>query len=87
MTGNVREYAWDESALQQAAPEGLDIREYLRVAFKHKWGIISVALLGGLIGLYSAYKAIPIYSSKATLQVERESRPQMGSPYYSDTFQ
>jgi uncharacterized protein involved in exopolysaccharide biosynthesis len=56
----------------QTDPEqpGIDIREYLRVLAKYKWGIMSMALIAGLIGLYSAYKAVPIYRSTAKLQIQ-----------------
>ena len=87
MVGNIPESAWNEKTIQQDEPESLDIREYLRVVFKHKWGILSVAFLAGLMGLYATYKAVPIYSSKSTLQVERESRPQLGEAMYYGSYQ
>ena len=74
----VPEYSWDDSTQPQGGAQGLDIREYLQVLFKFKWGIISVAFLAGLIGLYTAYKAVPVYRSTATLQIERDGGPTIG---------
>ena len=55
------------------APERqIDIRQYLAVLFKYKWAIISMALLAGLIGLYMAIKAVPVYVAKARIQIERD---------------
>ena len=72
-------YSWEGSPTQQETAVGVDFREYLRVAFKFKWGILSVAFLAGLMGLYTAYKATPIYSSTAILQIEREGGPSLGT--------
>ena len=54
MSNNVPEYAWDPADLQQEQSGGIDIREYLQVVFKFKWGILSIALLAGLMGLYKS---------------------------------
>ena len=72
MANKVPEYAWDGDNIQQEPSKAVDFREYLRILFKFKWGILSIALLSGLIGLYVAYKSIPIYSSTTVLQIERE---------------
>ena len=64
----------------------LDFRHYLGVLLKFKWGILSVALLSGLIGLYMAYRAVPIYQSRATLQIERQGGPHLGDLFLY-TFQ
>ncbi len=69
---NISEYAWGSGSIPQDAPEGVDFREYLRILFNFKWGILSVAFLAGLIGLYTAYKSVPIYSSTTILQIEKE---------------
>ncbi len=60
---------------------GLDLREYLRVLFNYKSGIVGLAIIAGLLGLYAAYKVTPIYRSSATLQIEREATPALGSAY------
>ena len=83
----VPEYSWDDTDQPKAGAEGLDIREYLQVLFKFKWGIISVAFLAGLIGLYTAYKAVPVYRSTATLQIERDGGPTIGQLFRIQVFQ
>jgi len=88
---DVGEYNWDSVPAQQREPgAGLDIRQYLGVLLKFKWGILSVALLAGLIGLYMAYRAVPIYQSRTTLQIEREGGPTIGNllriPLYQREF-
>ena len=81
------EYPWEESPQATDDQQSLDIREYLGVLFKFKWGIISIAFLAGLIGLYMAYKAVPIYSSTATLQIKREGGPTIGTVFRFQVFQ
>ncbi len=86
----VKEYAWEGNPAQMGqaeASEGFDIRYYLGILLKFKWGILSVALLAGLIGLYMAYKAVPIYQSRATLQIERDAGPTIGDLYRAQIFQ
>ncbi|MBT8055298.1 MAG: hypothetical protein KJO72_00005, partial [Gammaproteobacteria bacterium] len=85
-------YSWDGlpnplTSAQSEEAAGLDIREYISVLFKFKWGIISVALLAGLMGLYMAYKAVPIYQSRTTLQIERDSGPMLGDLLRVQIFQ
>lgn len=84
---SVPEYSWDDSSQPQASGQSLDIREYLQVLLKFKWGIISIALLAGLMGLYSAYKAVPIYRSTATLQIERDGGPTIGQIFRFQIYQ
>jgi uncharacterized protein involved in exopolysaccharide biosynthesis len=85
------EYSWEGLSQQQRGAQdeaaGLDIRQYLGIVFKFKWGILSVAFLAGLIGLYSAYKAVPIYQSRATLQIERNGGPTIGNFLQVPMFQ
>jgi len=77
------QYNWDGLPKQSADASdelsAIDIRQYLDVLLKFKWGILGLALLSGLIGLYMAYKAVPIYSSQATLQVSRQGGPTIGT--------
>lgn len=72
------EQSWQETLAEKEAAGFIDLRQYFRVLLKFKWGILSVGLLAGLIGLYAAYKAVPIYSSAATLQIKRDSGPTLG---------
>jgi capsular exopolysaccharide synthesis family protein len=87
-------YSWEGHSSQQSGPSdeaaGLDIRQYLGVLLKFKWGILSVGLLAGLMGLYMAYKAVPIYRSSTILQIERQGGPTIGTvlriPMYQREF-
>ena len=77
------DYSWDGMPLPAAGAHseeerGPDIREYLYILARFKWGILSMALLAGLIGLFMAFKAVPIYRSQATLQIERQGGPNLG---------
>lgn len=79
----LKDYSWDDmpSRAGDAHSEeerGPDIREYLYILARFKWGILSIALLAGLIGLFMAFKAVPIYRSQATLQIERQGGPNLG---------
>ena len=84
---NISEYAWGSGSIPQDAPEGVDFREYLRILFNFKWGILSVAFLAGLIGLYTAYKSVPIYSSTTILQIEKEQNNMLNSGFIFPDFQ
>lgn len=83
----VSEYTFEEDPRFQDEPDGLDIREYLLILFKFKWGILSLALLAGLLGLFMAYKAVPIYKSTAALQIERKGGPALGAPVRYQLYQ
>jgi capsular exopolysaccharide synthesis family protein len=87
MDKQVPEYAWDDKALQQEPSETVDFREYLRIMFQFKWGILSLAFLAGLMGLYMAYKAVPIYRSTVILQIEREQNNLLASGFMFPDFQ
>jgi capsular exopolysaccharide synthesis family protein len=76
---------------EPAQERQIDLRQYLAVLFKYKWAIISMALLAGLIGLYLAIKAVPIYQAKARLQIERDTSTQvlsnpLGIPLFNLEF-
>lgn len=51
---------------------GLDLREYWRIAWKYKFGIMGVTLLVGLIAALMVMNKIHIYRATATLLIERE---------------
>jgi capsular exopolysaccharide synthesis family protein len=73
---------WEEYSArqwQEEAESSLDLRRYLQVLSKFRWGIISMALLAGLLGLYMAFRAVPIYRSTTTLQIERDGGPTIGN--------
>ncbi len=50
--------------------EGPGLLDYWRIIMRHKWSIISLALLGVLIGGITAYSATPIYKATSTLLIE-----------------
>lgn len=79
-------YAAGGSGEAAGADGGLDLRGYLHVLLKYKWGILSVAFLAALIGLYAAFRAVPIYESRATLQIERDAGPALGDLVRMQTF-
>ena len=77
--------------IEPAQERQIDFRQYLAVLFKYKWAIVSIALLAGLIGLYLAIKAVPIFVSQARLQIERDTSTQvlsnpLGYPVYNFEF-
>ena len=81
MNDQVPEYTWDPASLQQESTSSVDIREYLQMVLKFKWGILSIAFLAGLMGLYNAYKAVPIYRSTTILQIEKQDVNQLSMPF------
>ncbi len=50
--------------------EGLDFAEYWRIVRRHKWGILSIALLCTLIGLVTALTSVPVYQAQVRLLAE-----------------
>ncbi|NNE05758.1 MAG: polysaccharide biosynthesis tyrosine autokinase [Xanthomonadales bacterium] len=76
---------------QPMQERGMDLRVYLGVLLKYRWSILGIAILAGIIGLYSALKAVPIYSASAKLQIERNDQnsalaAQFGTLYYDWEF-
>lgn len=53
--------------LLQDEEETLDLTHYWRVIRRHKWGIISIGLLGAIVGLLYALSATPIYKAQTVL--------------------
>jgi len=53
--------------------EAIDLRQYWRVVKSHKWSILGLALLAGLLAALVAYSMKPIYSSTATLLIEPDA--------------
>ncbi len=61
--------------LESAAPERTqlpNLQDYLRVVFRYKWGVLGLALVGGLLAALKAYSDIPVYRATATMLIERE---------------
>ncbi|MDH5256785.1 MAG: hypothetical protein OEX07_02215, partial [Gammaproteobacteria bacterium] len=48
----------------------IDVALYLRAFYRYKWGIISITLLSGVIGLLVASNLVPMYEAKTSLLVE-----------------
>ena len=59
---------------EAAVERSLDLRAYVGVLSRYKWAILSLALLAGIIGMYMAVKAVPVYGASAKLQIERNNQ-------------
>src|SRR5262245_10333849 len=58
----------------EAEPSGLNIREYLRVLYKHKWIIISTGVAFFTLSAVRMLTEIHLFSSTVRVQIEREAR-------------
>ncbi|MEZ5645285.1 MAG: polysaccharide biosynthesis tyrosine autokinase [Burkholderiaceae bacterium] len=63
----------DERATE-AEDDGLDLRDLLRVVRKHKWMLIAVTLLCGVIAAVHSLRATPMYSATALVQIDRTAQ-------------
>ncbi len=65
---------WDASA---QAPQGgddvLDLRDLWRLVVKHKWMLVSVAIVGLLAALLLSFVRTPQYLASTTLQVDKRA--------------
>jgi polysaccharide biosynthesis transport protein len=68
-----RPSARDEVAISEAPLPTFDLAEYWRMALKHRWVILGAFLACVLAGVAITLLMTPIYSAKATLQIDRES--------------
>lgn len=72
----------------EADEQQLDLRRYWSVVWSRKGSILALALLGALLGLYLALRAVPIYQGTVQLQIERDTSARaLGdamSRYYMD---
>jgi succinoglycan biosynthesis transport protein ExoP len=60
---------WDDSE-----PTGLKLLEYLRILYKRKWLILSIATAFGVIGVVNTLMQTPLYTATARLQVDNEAQ-------------
>ncbi len=70
--------------------------EYLRIVQRHKMGILILALLGALVGLFRAMSAVPMYQASLTMLVQpvmpestsnqRTYYPVMGYLFYETQY-
>ncbi len=60
----------DQLNLPVNEPEGPTLADRWRTIVRYKWGILSLALTGTVIGVLSAYTAVPVYQASTTMVVE-----------------
>ena len=51
----------------------VNLQDYLRVLYRYKWGIVALAVIGGLLAALKAYSDVPIYRATSTLLIERQA--------------
>jgi capsular exopolysaccharide synthesis family protein len=51
----------------------VNLQDYLRVLYRYKWGIVALAIIGGLLAALKAYSDTPIYRATSTLLIERQA--------------
>jgi succinoglycan biosynthesis transport protein ExoP len=67
-----RQIALGDSGMDEAGDGlGIDLREYLRIANKHKWLIIGVVAAFVALGLLRTLMQTPLYTSTVRLQIEK----------------
>ena len=65
---------WEEGRAEGGGGESrLNLLEYLRIAFKHKWVILVCILAALAAGVAVTLLTRPIYTAAATLQIDRET--------------
>ena len=60
--------------------------DYWRVLVRYKWAILSVAIIGGLIGLMIAATTTPVYRAEARLLVEHEQKEKVVNDRRTEHF-
>jgi polysaccharide biosynthesis transport protein len=63
----------DSGLAADSAPDNeevIDLGQYWRTIMRHKWGIISVTLIGLIIGVLAAVTATPIYRANSTIKAD-----------------
>ena len=68
-----------------AEEEDIDLLSYWRTLVKHRWSILGLAFVFGLIAILVAYNMTPVYQSTATIMIQSE-KPKLLSiqDIYSD---
>jgi capsular exopolysaccharide synthesis family protein len=60
----------------EAAPERRampNLQDYLRVLYRHKWGVVGLAVLGAAAAALHAWSQVPIYRATSTVLIERQA--------------
>jgi succinoglycan biosynthesis transport protein ExoP len=50
-----------------------NLQDYLRVLYRHKWGVIGLAVLGAAASALHAWSQVPIYRATSTVLIERQA--------------
>jgi len=50
-----------------------NLQDYLRVLYRHKWGVVGLAVAGALLAALSAWSDTPIYRAQSTILIERQA--------------
>jgi capsular exopolysaccharide synthesis family protein len=61
--------AWGAAPRRRAA-DRMNLAAYWRVIRRHLWGIIGLALVGAIVGVFKGLSAVPIYQARLTMQIE-----------------
>ncbi|MGH8127400.1 MAG: polysaccharide biosynthesis tyrosine autokinase [Gammaproteobacteria bacterium] len=64
-----------QAFVEQHAPQGMDLREFVSVLLAGKWWIVGITALGLVLGLLYAFLATPIYRADAMLQIQQQNSP------------
>lgn len=60
-------------APDEQADEGFDLKDLLRILLKHKWALVSAALLGLTVATVDGLTRTPMYRAAATLQIDQST--------------
>jgi len=55
---------------RRRASDRVNAAEYWRIVRRHLWGIIGLAIVGALVGVFKSMSAVPIYQARLTMQIE-----------------
>ena len=65
---------WQASAREQENDDDvLDLRDIWRMVLKHKWMLVSVAIVGLLVALLLSFVKTPLYLAATTVQVDKRA--------------
>lgn len=64
----------ENEQIQSAANKSFDIKDFIGLARKHLWVILTMVVLATLLAFYMAIKAKPVYQSSSSLLIERPNR-------------
>jgi len=72
MTAPIPPSSFDSVSDRPVPSQLANLQDYLRIVVRHGWGVLGLAVLGGLIAWYQCYRAVPIYRAVSSLLIERE---------------